>query len=263
MLLAAAQQVASDCVTLPGWDEVLWDPTASAGSYATLSALLAGFSLSGLLWISSSAQPDRIGRTSAVVSIWASLVPLVLATLMFAEIEGEAKCDQAVIEVTVALLLFTVGAVSLFVSLGQLLTRVFDSTADRLAQLVSWTALVLGSVGIYAGNSTMANLLESESWDTTPAARIQLVFVAGSIVLASAWRRSFTGVTPLVYVILVSAIGFGVFYFTAFTRPISWMPNALSWARVLMWCAFAVTAASVIRSPAPPAATEAAGDVET
>lgn len=247
-MVATAQQAASDCATLPGWDSVVWDPTASAGSYATFAALLAGFSLSGLLWISSSAQTDRISKSSAVVGIWASLVPLVLATLLFAEIQGDAKCEQALIETQIALLLLTIGTVTLFVSLGQLLARVFDEAADQLARLVSWIALALGAAGIYAGNSTMLTMLEGDGWDSTGIARVQLALVATSLIVAFLWKQPLRGVGPLVYVVVLGAFGFAAFYFTAFENP-DWMAKAVSWGRVLMWCVFAVAAASVIRTP--------------
>jgi hypothetical protein len=138
------------------------------------------FSLSGLLWISSNPESDRVSKSIAVVGIWASLIPLVLATLMFAEIEGDAKCDQAMVELEVAWLLLIMGTVYLFVSLEQLLTRVFANAVDHLARLISWTAIFLGAAGIYAGNTTMFTLLDGAGWETTLTSIAQLGLLASS-----------------------------------------------------------------------------------
>jgi uncharacterized membrane protein YiaA len=239
------------CELLPGWGEILWDPRSSASSYATLSALLAGFSLSGLLWISSGSKELRLQRSSGVLGIWASLVPLLLATLMFSEIQGDSECDQAAAETSVALLLMVVGTVTVFASLGAMLTRVFDDSADRLARVVSWTAVWLGAAGVYAGNSTVRTLVDGEVWEGTAEGRVQAGVMIVAMIVVASWKAPLKSANALVYTVVIgSAIYYLVFYFIAFERPMDWITGTLTWARTLYWCIFAFTIAGLIRLPA-------------
>jgi hypothetical protein len=177
---------------------------------------------------------------------------------MFAEIEGDAKCDQAMVELEVAWLLLIMGTVYLFVSLEQLLTRVFANAVDHLARLISWTAIFLGAAGIYAGNTTMFTLLDGAGWETTLTSIAQLGLLAASLAVGAAlppsWKwlaPSSERVAPLVYVVVLGAGGYAAFFFIAFERPLTWIPPVVGWGRVLLWCAFVLVAAPLIRASAP------------
>ncbi len=242
----------SACTELAGWSAVDWDARLSAGNYATLAALLAGFSLSGLFWISSTEKSERLTRASSVLGVYASLVPLVVATLLFGELSGELDCARSALAAPPASLLLTVGAVGVFVSLGQLLQRVFDDEADKIARTVSWTALVLGTSSIYQGNATLMTLVEGSGWETSGWGLVQLAAIGGSLVVAMLWRPAFGGSRLFVYTILLSALVFVLSTVIAFQDAVEpWMSHAVAWTRIVLWAPFALLAACVIRTSLP------------
>jgi len=202
-----------------------------------------------LLWISSTDQSARAAKSSAVVGVWASLVPLVLATLLFGEVAGEFDCERAAMEVPVASLLLTVGAVSLFVSLGRLLRRVFDADADRFAQLVSWVAIVVGAVSVHQGNSTMMTLLEGARWDRSVTALVQGVALMLGIIIAMLWKSPHRGLGLFFYMVAIAIAMFAVStVIVVQQQPQSWLPGSLTWVRVLMWTWFVIYAARLLRA---------------
>jgi hypothetical protein len=219
----------------------MWDPRQSAGSYATLAALLAGSSISGLLWISGEQRQARLSKLVGVKSIWSALVPLVLATLLYGENEGEQLCGRAMVNTTVASTLLTIGTVSVLVALTQLMRDLFDTPLEMLSLLIAWTAIVLGAVSTYLGNDTMLVAFTGSSWELSRASLAQVSALTLAIPLGLWLRRQKkTNFGPHVAVLL-GAGGFVAFYLTAFIEGTeTWLPKSVAWIRLVVWCCFCI-----------------------
>lgn len=242
MLAAQAGEWAERCDQLRGWADVMWDPRGSAGSYATFAALLAGFSVSGLLWISGGEQAARLSKSIGVTGIWASLVPLILAVLLFGENEGEQLCGRAMVNTAVASTLLTIGTVSVILSLTHLLGDLFDATMESLSLWVAWIAIVLGGISTFLGNDTLMVAFQGDRWEFSNGWVAQVLALLAAFAIGLIWRPQWNGGSAYVATIL-GAVGFVTFYIPAFLEEEGdWIPAAVAWARLGVWCCFSIAA---------------------
>ncbi len=260
LMSSTAVDLIERCEDLKGWEQMLWDPRESVGSYAMFAALLAGFSLSGVLWISSTDPSRGLSRSRAVPVIWASFVPLVIATLLYAEIAGSHSCEQSVVEVSIPSLVLSLGTVGLFVSLSKLLAKVFDVEGDRSAITVAWTAIVVGTLGVYTSNRTLYLMLQGDGWPTA-GTRVQTGLLVVAILLGGgihvshwrAWRprlvKRYAAIASngLPYVLILSSLGFVALNFATTPQALQQStPNVIAWSKVLVWVVFSLMAAGTL-----------------
>jgi hypothetical protein len=265
------------CTELPGWREVRWDPLSGAEQYGAFAALLAGFSIAGLIWIASRRRDDVDSR--ALVGLWVAVLPLVLSTLLFAEVAADSYCGRSVVIYTAPSFLLTVGAVMLFVHLGNLLAGFISEGSDpaegvaaRQANvLVRWFVAVVASGGIVSANLSMLDSVEKGS----PAqAGGQAVLVGATLVLAGAashdrWNQFVAGVRrpfgqaqnlrSYFVLLLTAAVYLGMFVVAFQDRLPTWLPLVVAWTRSVLWSAFILATVGGLRGWAmgAPASTTA------
>lgn len=245
-------QGAADCARqLAGWADVRWDPTGSAEGMGTLAALLAGFAVSGLVWVAAADRMELPDPPVGVMGLWGAIVPLVLATLLFAEVSGEAACDRAMVGTTVASTLLTIGTVSVVIALGHLLAQRFGEAITRLFVTITVTAVFLGTASTLLGNATMIRALGLSGW--FEAVLWQLVgLVAASVAGMALGSASAKGASAYAAVFL-GAVAFVLYYVTAFwtDNPEGWMAYVVSWGRAVTWGVYAGLTITDFRSRAP------------
>lgn len=243
-----------ECSKLPGWDRVLFDPTVAAGTYATMAALLAGFALSGLIWIASGSKSERSTKALPAAGILSTIVPLITATLLFAELSGEQNCKNAFVLMPIASLLLAFGTVALLISLSQLLGSLFDDQTDRFAALVSATALLLGTLSTYVGNNTLNEAFSVTAWSWSADEMGQIAVLVVGLVLSvvlNVRRKPLQGSVPaFAYLVALGAFGVVAFYAISLSGAHDWLPEAVSWARTIGWTVFLVAASRFVRIPA-------------
>lgn len=222
---------------LEGWNQVGFDPIASSGGYGTFAAVLAGFAISGLLWIVASKKANQ--SNDSVIMLWASILPLSLATLFEAELGGELNCERAVIERAFASLLLTIGAATLFLALSELLApHLDDPKATKFAWLFSWAVLGIATSAILAGNMTLIRTMDRDA-PLSIAIGYAAILLVG-LAMAAFRRAQIPYLSGAGVIVLLSIIVFVGFYLTGFFNPPEWAPELVAWGRVLCWVPFII-----------------------
>lgn len=278
----------SSCKGLAGWDLVHWDPMLSASGYGTFAALLAGFAVSGLMWIASSDPEQRSAKSPAALGVLVTLLPLVGATLFYSEISGEDLCDRAYVGTFVASFMLTIGTVLLLIMLALLLDGLFNDQGPIL-QWFSCAVLVIGTGTVWVGNAVLVEAISGEEWSNSLQSYMQAVFLVAGLI-AAAYRRAAVQpvrrwlslrrparpqrsghhragdgraqTTPVsggshetlfVPIVFLGALGFLAFYGLGFVDPTEDTALSLAWARCATWVVFAVAASRFIgRLEQPP-----------
>lgn len=250
------------CRTLPGHSVIDWDPALSASDYATFSALLGGFAISGLLWLASLNTDKTPARTQALALIAGSLAPLTLATLAYAEASGTTDCLFSNIEIALGNLLLSMGGVVLLLGVGTAIAGYFDSDLDVIAQALPLAAIVVATVGLGSGNYVAMTLANgSDWWSSGPEGGLQLAVLLASIVAGYLLRGSerlhdvkmlslmtIALSTAIYLLVLTVALGAGS---VELTRFVTWLRLA-TWFIVLP--PYVASVSSLARQSAPLAA---------
>ena len=255
----------------PGMHQEQWNAGLSAPSYAVFAALLFGFAIAGLFWIASSERSatdsssslyarrrtgERPSRSStgddirAVSAIWMCLLPLVLATLFYAETPGELRCVASFYDTFIAAILLTMGTVLLFVGVGRLLNRAFNRRFDRAESAMSWAVVTLGTLLVFDGNDTILTVISVHL--STGAIVMNAVALIVALVIAP-WatrasrrhreRNKRSGhesrlPTSTAVALFASVATTVIFYVSPFWRETPGWLLGVMWARLVIWCVF-------------------------
>lgn len=242
----------NSCDVLDGWGDILWDPRASSTGYGTFAALLAGFSLSGLIWIATSSKDWQTEKQKAAVGILSTLVPLITATLLYAQLSGDQDCRSAYISWSIASWILATGAMALILSLIRLLATFFDQQSDIFAELIALTAIASGTLAVAVGNGLLRQAYTGDNWVSSTHGIAQLALLAGAFVL-SLWMyllgqaRDIKGVPVYAVVVAAGALAFSVLFAWAQLEDSDWMSTVVLWARTIGWAAFLLAAGALGR----------------
>jgi hypothetical protein len=240
------------CDGVPGFDEVAWDLSNGANGYGSFAALLTGFAISGLVWIGAT---DRARKSPwSVVLLFASVVPLASAALLYAEVGAEELCGRQVSAIPIPSFLLALGAAGVFTAMFNLLHDDVRSTVYELAaKACLQTVLLLASFSVLTGSiSLTANFSPTgeANWKSIVA---QSAIIVG-VLVERLWRPKWSqalfermsrpgteNILPLT--LLALTVGSYVTYFVIVfdaNPQVGYPAELVSWARVSCWCFFLV-----------------------
>jgi hypothetical protein len=188
---------AIDAAACPGGPAVLFDFAATAGLYATVTTVLAGFAFTAVVLIlerPTRTTVDPLGKRAHELSLLPiGILSLVLATIFYAEMAGDQSCTSRQLTSLLAGVLFAHGAVLLFVSLAWLLHNRHEPGVGRNAVVISWSVLGIATLMLWGGIDTtrrelsqtpIGNLPTLDSW-----LHLAILVLGGTVLVVAASSR--------------------------------------------------------------------------